>query len=292
MTWSGARPPPRLGGATFHADEPDGGGTPVFEAELHPDDGLYLLPYMARQADGSAWDDATTTPGAPESLARQTFFPDASRIYAEIERFGVTNAGTPQLLGDDVDFDFFRPAPSGGYKQGLPAEQRTDVGAGPIEPEVFAEDFHAYFPFHLNNEPHLTTLAKATNLVADTLASGAYAGAQWLEGSPTTEESMYWLSLVIDTTVPIVGHCAQRPHQTTSADGARNICDGVKYILSGIALWQAGDRRFPLAAGEATHHPPNLPHAMHAGPDGFLAMWRWSGDIGFDSYRMLPDPEA
>lgn len=63
-------------------------------------------------------------------------------------------------------------------------------------------------------------------------------------------------------------------------------------ILSGTAQWQAGDRHFPLTAGEAVHHPPNLPHAMRAGPEGFLAIWRWSGDIAFDSYRMLPDPEA
>lgn len=63
-------------------------------------------------------------------------------------------------------------------------------------------------------------------------------------------------------------------------------------ILAGTAHWRAGDRRFPLTPGEAIHHPPNLPHAMRAGPDGFLAMWRWSGDIAFDSYRMLPDAEA
>ena len=63
-------------------------------------------------------------------------------------------------------------------------------------------------------------------------------------------------------------------------------------ILSGTARWQAGDRRMTVAAGKVIHHSPNLPHAMRAGPDGFLAMWRWSGDIGFDSYRMLPDPEA
>lgn len=63
-------------------------------------------------------------------------------------------------------------------------------------------------------------------------------------------------------------------------------------VLAGIAQWQAGDRRFSLGPGQAAHHPPNLPHAMRAGPDGFLAIWRWSGDIGFDSYRMLPDPEA
>src|SRR5215475_11026403 len=35
---------------------------PVYEVTLHPDDGLYLLPYMARQADGSAWDDDTVHP--------------------------------------------------------------------------------------------------------------------------------------------------------------------------------------------------------------------------------------
>ena len=63
-------------------------------------------------------------------------------------------------------------------------------------------------------------------------------------------------------------------------------------VLSGTANWQAGDRRFPLTPGDAVHHPPNLPHAMRAGPSGFLAMWRWSGDIGFDSYQMLPDTDA
>ncbi len=29
---------------------------PVYEVNLHPEDGLYLFPYMARQADGQAWD--------------------------------------------------------------------------------------------------------------------------------------------------------------------------------------------------------------------------------------------
>lgn len=224
----------------FVTTEPADGGTPVFEAELLPEDGLYPLPYMALQADGSAWDDPGTTPLAGEDQTRQTFFPDASRIYEEIERFGITSDGKLQTFGDDVGFDFFRPAPSGGYKQGQAAADRTDMGEGDIEPEVFADDFFSYFPYHLNNEPHARALATATNLVADALATGDYVGAQWLEGSPTTEESMYWLSLVVDTTVPLVGHCAQRPHQTTSADGARNICDGVKYILSGVALDDSG----------------------------------------------------
>lgn len=63
-------------------------------------------------------------------------------------------------------------------------------------------------------------------------------------------------------------------------------------ILAGTAYWQAGDRRFQVTPGKAIHHPPNLPHAMRAGPEGLLAMWRWSGDIGFESYRMLSDPAA
>ena len=39
---------------------------PVYEVTLKPEDGLYALPYMARQADGSAWEeDGAAAPGAP-----------------------------------------------------------------------------------------------------------------------------------------------------------------------------------------------------------------------------------
>jgi quercetin dioxygenase-like cupin family protein len=63
-------------------------------------------------------------------------------------------------------------------------------------------------------------------------------------------------------------------------------------LLSGTAHWQAGDQRLTLSAGGHVHHPPNLPHAMRSGPQGFLAMWRWSGDVSFASYRLLADPLA
>lgn len=220
----------------FSETQPPSGGTAVQIATLEPSDGLYLLPYMSRQADGSAWEDATVSPGAPAELARQTFYPDASRIYEEIERFGLAGDGSAQSISADVEFDFFRPAPSGGYKRGLPAADRTDQGDGDIPPETLGENFYIYYPNHLRAEPHLLALAHATNIVSEALAGSEYVGAQWLEGSPTTEESMYWLGLVIDTTVPLVGHSAQRPHQTTSADGDRNIADGIKYLMSGIAL--------------------------------------------------------
>jgi len=40
---------------------------PVYEVTLKPDDGAYLLPYMARQRNGKAWEDDTTHAGANRS---------------------------------------------------------------------------------------------------------------------------------------------------------------------------------------------------------------------------------
>jgi hypothetical protein len=226
----------------FHDGEHDGGGTPVYVVELRPEDGLYLLPYMARQADGSAWEQVTATAaeGAPD---RQTFYPDASRIYEEIERFGLDDYGRPISLSAMARFDFFRAAPSAGYTRGLAADTRNDVGDGGIAPERLGEDFFPYYPDHAFREPGLRTLARLTNEVQRVLGTGRHIGAQWLEGSPTTEETMYWLGLVVDTTVPLVGHCAQRRHQALGSDGGRNIVDGVKYLTSGVALDDQGRDR-------------------------------------------------
>lgn len=80
---------------TFHTEAPAGGGTPVYVVELKPEDGLLPLPYMARQADGSAWDDVTAYAGAPFEQSRQSFYPDARRIYEEIDRLGVHGSGRP-----------------------------------------------------------------------------------------------------------------------------------------------------------------------------------------------------
>ena len=73
-------------------------------------------------------------------------------------------------------------------------------------------------------------------------AEGAltYEGAIWVEGSPTTEETTYWLGLVIDTTVPFIGNSSQRTHGMLSNVGDRNIVDSVDYIASGIWKDDAG----------------------------------------------------
>src|SRR5919199_4499243 len=205
---------------------------PVYEVTLRPEDGLYLLPYMARQADGSAWEDDTAHPGAPEHLARQPFLPDAARLFEEIDRFGLGEDGLGNLLSSKADYDFIRVAPSAGYKKGLAASERTDLGSGPIPPERLGYDFFNYKPTHLRSDPPRTFVARVVNLVQQALDTDLYAGAIWLEGSPNIEETLMWLNLLIDTRLPICGNSSQRPHGSLANDGDRNIVDSVTWVLS------------------------------------------------------------
>src|SRR5919204_932700 len=41
----------------FHRERQGPDDVPVYEVTLRPEDGLIPLPYMARQADGQAWED-------------------------------------------------------------------------------------------------------------------------------------------------------------------------------------------------------------------------------------------
>ena len=75
----------------FRKERQNAGDKAVYEIELKPEDGLYPLPYMATQADGSAWDDDCTTPGGPKH--RQGFFPDGSRSFEEIDRMAIGTEG-------------------------------------------------------------------------------------------------------------------------------------------------------------------------------------------------------
>src|SRR5919109_5181700 len=208
---------------------------------IRPADGLYPLPYMARQANGQAWEDDGPSPSAPAEQCRQPFYPDASRLFEEIDRLGIGDEGVASLLSSKAVFDFYRAVPSGGYTKGLPASMRTDMGEGDIAPERLGRDFFPYRPARLRTEPPMPSLARLTNIVQRALASGQYAGAIWLEGSPFVEETSYWLNLLIDTTVAIVGNASQRAHGAISNDGDRNIIDAVDYIVSRI--WADADGR-------------------------------------------------
>ena len=221
---------------SFHPDRTSPADKPVYEVELKPEDGLYPLPYMARQRDGKPWDGDAAYLNAPPELTRFPFYPDASRMFEEIDRFDLDDEGFVGQLASRADYDFFRPAPSGGYRKGLPAELRTDMGEGDIEPEVLGDDFWPYRPAVHRREPPPGRLAILTNEVARVMATGAYQGGIWLEGSPHVEETAYWLNLLVPTDRPIVGIAGH-----IGETGHRNVVDAAEYIVSGI--WQDGQGR-------------------------------------------------
>lgn len=203
--------------SVYHDD-----GKDYYEVELRPEDGPYLLPYMARRADGSSrgipFEDNDLLNAVLNYGGRQFFHPDPSSIFTEIDRTtsGRDEHGEGSTLDRLADYDFIRVLASGGYTQ---------------RGEVAGRDFFPYNP--LRKHPRARDLAQVTNTVQTSLASGKYSGGIWMDGSPTIEETLYWLNLLIDTGLPLVGVASQRPHGQLSNDGDRNIIDGVRYIVSG-----------------------------------------------------------
>jgi len=218
----------------FSKDRRSDADKAVYEIELKPEDGLYPLPYMAVQADGSAWEEEMAVPFGDESKARQGFFPDGSRSFEEIDRLSVGVDGMANPLSSQADIDFFRVMPPAGFKKGLAASLRNDKGEGDIPPETRGKEFNGYKPAHLATSPARPALAKVTNDTQAIADSGQYDGLVWTQGSPQVEESAYWFNLLIDTTLPICGNAAQRPQGQISNDGPKNIIDSVSYIRSGV----------------------------------------------------------
>ena len=227
----------------FRRERQSAADKPVYEIELRPEDGLYPLPYMAVQADGRPWEEECAAPGAPEPQARQGFFPDGSRPFEEIDRLSVGADGTAGQISLRATVDFYRGAPPGGYKKGLPEHLRTDKGTGDIAPEQRGRNFFSYKPYHLSSAPPRPMLAKITNDMQALASSGDHDGVIWTQGSPHIEESAYWFNLLIDTTRPICGNAAQRPHGQLSNDGPANIVDSVNFISSGIWADEHGRNR-------------------------------------------------
>ncbi len=199
-------------------------GKPYYEVELRPEDGLYPLPYVARRKDGSAngapFEESDLNNPAIAFGARQFFYPDASRLFEEIDRtiHGRDEHGEAGILDRKATFDFIRAVPPGGY---------TSKG------EKLGVDYFPYKPPALARTPPPAMLARAASIVNATLRKGDYDGAIWLEGSPTIEETLFWLGLLTPLSIPFAGVAAQRAHGQISNDGDRNIIDAVIYIASG-----------------------------------------------------------
>jgi len=254
---------------------------PVYAIELRPEDGFYPLPYMALQADGSAWEEECAFPAAPEPQARQGFFPDGSRSFEEIDRLHIGEHGTGNLISGKAEIDFYRILPPSGYTKGLAADRRADTGSGDIPAERRGVNFFPYKPPHLAASAPRPALARATNAVQRILASGKYHGAIWTEGSPRIEETIYWFNLLIDTTVPICGNAAQRPHGMISNDGPKNLVDSVAYIASRV--WQDNQGRNQAGAvliQEQRVFAARAVQKADARPGGYVATGGHGGVLG------------
>ena len=272
-----------------HKERQSVGDKPVYEVELHPEDGLYPLPYMAMQADGMPWEEECAFANAPEAQARQGFFPDGSRSFEEIDRLQIGEKGTGNRIGAMAEVDFYRVLPPSGFTKGLSEDRRTDVGSGAILPERRGTDFFPYKPSHLAASAPRSALARATNAVQEILASGKYDGAVWTEGSPRIEETIYWFNLLIDTTVPICGNAAQRPHGLISNDGPKNIVDSVDYIAS--RSWaddQGRDQAGAVLIQEQRVFAARAVQKSDARPGGYVATGGHGGILGASGHDGRP----
>jgi L-asparaginase len=266
---------------SFHKEKRGASDKPVYEIELRPEDGLYPLPYMARQADGQPWDEECTAPNAPAAQARQGFFPDGSRSFEEIDRLSIDPDGIVNSISALASVDFYRLLPPSGYTKGLPAALRTDVGEGDIRPETLGKDFFPYKPRHLASAPPRPALARITNMAQKVMSSGKYDGAIFTQGSPAVEETAYWLSLLIDTTLPICGNAAQRPQGQISNDGPKNIVDSVTYISSRIwADEQGRNRTGVVVIQEQRAFAAREVAKADARPGGYVATGGHGGILG------------
>jgi hypothetical protein len=268
-------------GGHMHKQRQSAGDKPVYAIELCPEDGLYPLPYMATQADGAAWEEECAFPNAPEAKARQGFFPDGSRSFEEIDRLQIGESGTGNLISAKAEVDFYRVLPPSGYTKGLPEDRRSDAGTGNIPPERRGADFFPYKPTHLAASAPRSALARATNAVQEILASGRYDGAVWTEGSPRIEETIYWFNLLIDTTVPICGNAAQRPHGLVSNDGPKNIVDSVDYIASRVWADEEGrNHAGAVLIQEQRVFAARTVQKADARPGGYVATGGHGGILG------------
>ena len=93
----------------YHQD-----GNDYYEVELRPEDGPYPLPYVARRANGTGqgqpFEEADLFDPGLDYGGRQFFYPDASRMFAEIDRTisGRDESGEGSVLDRRADFDFIR----------------------------------------------------------------------------------------------------------------------------------------------------------------------------------------
>jgi hypothetical protein len=240
--------------------------TPVYRVTLDPADGLYPLPYMALQRDGTPWEGDGASPFAPRAQSRQPFFPDGRRLIEETDRLGVSEKGLGNAVSDHASISYHRVLPSAGY-----------MSAG----EVPGRDFFPYRPPHLNHSPPRQSLAHATNAVQAILDDPAVDAILWTQGSPRIEETIYWFSLVLDTVKPVCGNASQRYTGQISNDGPKNVADTVAWLVSRVWADEAGRNRVgAIMTQDQRVYAAREVAKVDARPGGYVATGGHGGILG------------
>lgn len=68
----------------------------------------------------------------------------------------------------------------------------------------------------------------------------------------------------------------------------RHVAEETFLMLGGSGYWSCDGSAPALAQTGATlHHPSNAPHGSRTYDEPLIAAWRWTGDIGWDSYELI-----
>ena len=63
-------------------------------------------------------------------------------------------------------------------------------------------------------------------------------------------------------------------------------------MIEGVGYWTRGDTTARHSVGDVIHHPSRMLHAFRTLEKPLVALWRWSGDIDADTYRLHPDKHS
>ena len=264
----------------FRKERQSASDKPVYEIELKPEDGLYPLPYMAMQADGTAWEEECTAPGAPHAAARAS---SPTARAASRRSIACRSASTaPRACCPpsqrSTSTAACRRAASPRVCRRICAATRARATS---RRRSAARISSATSPITSPSAPPRPALAKATNDMQALVSSGDYDGVIWTQGSPQVEESAYWFNLLIDTTLPICGNAAQRPQGQISADGPANIVDSARFIRSRVWADEQGRNRCGVVViQEQQMFAAREVAKADARPGGYVATGGHGGIIG------------
>ena len=226
--------------------------------------------------------------GCAGRKGRQGFFPDGSRSFEEIDRLQIGVDGVGNLISLKAGNDFYRAMPPGATAKAcrlrcvrtrVRATFRPKCGVATFSLQAVASHRCAVAGIPGTRYQHGQRVLLAENMRVRI----------WTESSPTIEETIYWLNLLIDATLPICGNAAQRPHGQSGEDGPKNIIDSIDYITSRVWADSDGrDRAGAVLIQEQQIFAARDVQKVDARPGGYVATGGHGGILGASGHDGRP----